>query len=218
MKAFVGFINNSIEFQSIIYQLRLIVFTGIFPSKYQQIILDRYHYYTYLPNVANLRIKPKDSCVNIIRRIFSNEPSPFHYDYMILVTNTSEFRNQIDDLLLMLKQNYGYGFRSSRPSRTCVSSSSTKTRLSTSKSNQSKHSQHSVSVSGVVTSHFSILPIKESPNDNNGSSSDYKLINRTTLQKRSKSFNLPKCYTNTSQRYSNGIRARNASIENAIVA
>lgn len=216
MKAFIGYINSSIEFQSIIYQLRLIVCTGIFPSKYHQIILDRYHYYTYLPIISDIRSQPKDSCRNSIKRIFSNEPSPYHYDYMILTANTTEIRNHIDDLLLMLKQNYGYGFRSSRPSRTCVSSCSTKARLSTTKSNQSKHSQHSVSVSGVVTSHFSILPIKESPNDNNGS--DYKHINRTTLQKRSKSFNVPKCYTNSSQRYSNGIRARNGSIENAIVA
>lgn len=230
MKAFIEFINNSVSFQSIIYQLRLIVYTEIFPSKYTQNILNRYNFYTFMPNSDEIKPKPEESCINHLKRILRNEPNPFHYDYIIAqYTNNSNIRkgrNQVDDLLLMLKQNYGYGYRTSRTSLVCNSYCMSKRRLSSTRSNNSTHSK--LSQPSTVQSRFSIAPIKESNNENNhtnNTNNNYsinnKSIQRVTFQKRSRSYNMPKCNSNIiSQRYlnyNNGVRRRNGSLENVII-
>lgn len=124
IKAFTQFIKNSVAFKEKFDEIQFALLKYIFPVKYQQRILKRYNFYTLCHKELNTEaIKnsiPKENCMDKIERILLSEPKPYHFDYCISPITDPDFNcseNYIDTLVLLIKQAYGYGYRSSRSSK-----------------------------------------------------------------------------------------------------
>lgn len=92
----------------------------ILTEQHKNTILNRFQFYTLCKkgSLSNELI-PKESCFSRFRRRITGEPHPYHYDY-ILSNNKTEFlysENNIDVLVLLIKQNYGYGYRTPKSSK-----------------------------------------------------------------------------------------------------
>lgn len=61
---------------------------------------------------------PKENCLHKLKRYITKELPPYHFDYSISNNNKEENKtssnDSIESLILMIKQEYGYGYRSSR--------------------------------------------------------------------------------------------------------
>lgn len=92
----------------------------ILTEKHKNTILNRFQFYTLCKKGSlNCELVPKESCFNRFKRRITGEPPPYHFDYT-LSGNKTEFlysENNIDVLVLLIKQNYGYGYRTPKSSK-----------------------------------------------------------------------------------------------------
>lgn len=99
------------------------VHNEVISNEYKEIILNRYCFYTSCKkngiDIKEVR-KPSEGCINTLKRIITNKPHPFHFDYCISKSNSDFYSsdNCVETLILYIKQVYGYGSRNSHKSKT----------------------------------------------------------------------------------------------------
>lgn len=71
-------------------------------------MLNKYEFYRN--NYIRINDPPPESCFDKLKRkLLTDEPSPYHYDYILLEPS----QNSVDNLILSMKQMHGYGSRKS---------------------------------------------------------------------------------------------------------
>lgn len=113
LKAFTQFINENQIIETNFIKVKLTIGNEIFPRHHVDKIFRRYEFYT--DKNVNVLNKPKEGCLEKMKRKLNNEPPPYHFDYCIN-KNRCQYTNNdnyIDILVYMMKQSSGYGYRSS---------------------------------------------------------------------------------------------------------
>lgn len=124
LKSFQNYLLNNIFFIDSISRLKQELSVLTFDSKAISTINERIEYYNEVFNVVygnlndnptiynnnNYKKKPHELCCSKVRRVlFSMKPNPYHFDFKINTTSDKAKSN----VLLMLKQRYGYSRKSS---------------------------------------------------------------------------------------------------------
>lgn len=120
LKAFITYINGNKLLQNNFIKIQHSLVNQILTENHKNTILNRFQFYTLCKKGSmSKELIPKESCFSKFRRRITGEPPPYHYDY-IPANNKTEFlysENNIDVLVLLIKQNYGYGYRTPKSSK-----------------------------------------------------------------------------------------------------
>lgn len=98
MKSFVTYLDNSFTFRSYIYNLKKEIVRVIIGDKNYKNIVSRINYYSH-----NSKDKPpNENCINRIKRIFTNTPPTYHYDYALTSVNINNWEEGVS----IIKQDF----------------------------------------------------------------------------------------------------------------
>lgn len=106
IKTFIEFLYNSISIQSAFFSVRINLIDNTLSPKLYSNIVKRQNYYTENPQRI-LYKKSEPFCEYLQRVLFTNEPPPYHYDFILQKPNDQSK----DTLVYTLKQGRGYGYR-----------------------------------------------------------------------------------------------------------
>lgn len=105
MRDFLWFLNNDDEFKCFIYHFQEAVRCNVFSEKDYFIIKNKINYY-YTHKKDD--IPPKEPCqVRLFRKLFTKRPPPYSYNFGLLSCSDKSK----ESIIILLKQNYGYGSR-----------------------------------------------------------------------------------------------------------
>lgn len=91
MKSFVTYLDNSFTFRSYIHNLKKEIVRVIIGNKNYKNIVSRINYYSH-----NSKDKPpNENCINWIKRIFTNTPPTYHYDYALTSVNINNWEEGV---------------------------------------------------------------------------------------------------------------------------